>query len=75
MNANEASTSDNKVAFGRLEAFQSLVGSFAQVVVVQAADLGKWLFVYMGAHCGIPNKKLERAWSSFQSSVVKPEPK
>lgn len=30
----EASTSDDIVAFGGLEAFESLVGSFAQVVVV-----------------------------------------
>ena len=57
MDANEATTSDDKVTFGWPEALQSLVGSFTQVVVEQTADLGKGFFVNMGALCGIPNKR------------------
>jgi len=69
MDPHKASTSDDIVAFGGLEGFESLVGSFAQVVVVQTADLCKWLFVCMAAHCSIPNKKQEREYSS----LVKPK--
>ena len=54
MNTDKATSSDDKVAFGWSETFQTLVGGFAEIVVVQTADFSEWFLVMVGAYFGVP---------------------
>lgn len=46
MNANEAASCDDKMAFVWLQTSQSLVCGFAEVVTIQAAEFCEWYLVF-----------------------------